>query len=385
MTVTARPRRIAFVSTGLAVGGAETMLHRVATRLDRDRFELMVISVMDEGEFGPALRSAGIPVATVGFTNRIPTPDRAARLLRPIRSFRPDVVAGWMYHGNLAASIARRWAAPRAALAWNIRHSVYDLGNERAVTRQLIRLGARWSAAVDSTVYVSETSRRQHEALGYRSPAVVIGNGIDPAPLAAPAERAAVRAELGFGPTDVVIGHVARYHPMKDHATFLRAAADAAAAEPSLRLLLVGRDVTAANPALRPILDAPALAGRVTMLGERRDVDRLLGAMDAFCLSSSSEGFPNVVLEAAVAGLPCVVTDVGAAPEIPGDGGLVVPPRDARAMAGGLREIVGMGTEGRAVLGTAARARAIACFSLDATVAAHADLLERLADGRRRD
>ena len=272
----ARPRRIAFVTTGLGVGGAEAMLFRVVNRLDRARFEPLIVSVMDDGEYGPAFRAAGIPVTSIGFTNRVPTPQRLVRLVRTLQGFKPDAIMGWMYHGNLAASLGRSWAAPHAGLAWNIRHSVYDLADERFVTRNLIRLGARISDRVDATVYVSDVSRSQHLGLGYAArPAVVIGNGIDPAPIASPAERSTIRAELGFEPSDVVIGHVARYHPMKDHAGFLRAAAVVAATNPAIRIMLVGRDVGLENPALQPLLVAPELAGRVRALGERRDVPRL--------------------------------------------------------------------------------------------------------------
>jgi glycosyltransferase involved in cell wall biosynthesis len=382
--VPSRPRRISFVTTGLGVGGAEAMLHRVVTRLDRDRFDPMIVSVMDDGEYGDAFRAAGIPVASIGFSNRVPTPARVARLIRTLRHQRPETIMGWMYHGNLAASLARPWAAPDASLAWNIRHSVYDLANERFLTRNLIRLGARLSDRVDATVYVSETSRRQHVGLGYAArSALVIGNGIDPAPVATPAQRAAVRSELGFGPGDIVVGHIARFHPMKDHATFLRAAILAIESEPTIRILLIGRDVNDANPALQPLLAAAGLAGRVVTLGERHDVPRLLAALDVFCQSSFSEGFPNAVLEAAVAGLPCVVTDVGASGEIAPEGELVVPARNVGALARALLDVVRLGPSGRARMGAAGRAHAIEHFSLDSVVERYAGLLDRLAAARR--
>jgi glycosyltransferase involved in cell wall biosynthesis len=375
-----RPRRISFVTTGLGVGGAEAMLFRVVTRLDRARFDPTIISVMDDGEYGAAFRLAGIPVVSIGFSNRLPTPPRVARLVQAVQRSRPDALMGWMYHGNLAASLGRAWGARGAGLAWNIRHSVYDLANERFLTRNLIRLGARLSDRVDATVYVSAVSRRQHLGLGYSArTAIVIGNGIDPTPPATPAERIAVRAELGIDPSDVVIGHVARFHPMKDHVSFLRAAALAVETDPSIRVLLVGRDVHPDNPVLHPFLAAPALAGRVLALGERRDVPRLLGAMDVFCQSSFSEGFPNAVLEAAVAGLPSVVTDVGASSEIAGDGAVLVPPRDPDALAEALRGMVRLSPEARRDLGTIARTHAVATASLETVVARYATLLESIA------
>ena len=375
-----RPLRIFFVTTGLSIGGAETTLFRVATRLDGARFEPMIVSLMDDRGYAPDLREAGIPVTSLGFTNRLPTPARFIRLIESIRGFRPDVMMGWMYHGNLAASLGRRWAAPRAGLAWNIRHSVYDLANEGFITRNLIRLGGPLSHHVDATVYVSQVSMRQHIALGYAAnSALVIDNGIDAPADPTDAERSALREELGIDPTDVVIGHVARFHPMKDHVTFLRAAQVLARADASVRVMLIGKDVDASNPVLRPLLTAPDLAGRVITLGERRDVSRLLGAMDVFCLSSSSESFPNVVLEAAASGLPCVVTDVGAAPEIAGASSLVVPPRNHRALADGLSEFCRVGSAGRRERGAAARAFVLGRYSMESVVDAYSVLLEGLA------
>ncbi len=377
----ARPRRLSFVTTGLGVGGAEAMLFRVVTRLDRTQFSPMIVSVMDDGEYGAAFRDAGVPVTSIGFVNRVPTPQRLVRLVRTLQRQKPDAIMGWMYHGNLAASLGRSWAAPHAGLAWNIRHSVYNLADEGVVTRNLIRLGARLSHRVDATVYTSDVSRRLHVDLGYDAhTAVVVGNGIDPPAPISPADRAAVRAELGFGPSDIVVGRVARYHPMKDFPNFLEAAARAAEANPAVRILLVGRNTGAANPDLAALLAAPALAGRVVELGERRDVPRLLGALDVLVSSSAwGEGFPNIVLEAAVAGVPCVVTDVGASGEIAGAGGRVVPARDRAALAAALIEVTGLDPAGRAALGASAREHAVARFSLDSVVETYADLLERLS------
>ena len=378
-----RPRRISFVATGLGVGGAEAMLYRVATRLDRSRFTPMVVSVMDDGEYGDRIRAAGIPVTSIGFTDRAPTPARLARLFRALQRQRPDAIMGWMYHGNFAAWLGRRWAAPDAGLAWNIRHSPYDLDDEGRLTRSLIRLGAPLSKRVDATVYVSDTSRRLHLARGYDpSTAVVIGNGIDPPPVATPEERAAVRAELGFGADDVVVVRVARFDPMKDHVGFLEAMIMAVEANPAIRVLLVGREASPENPVLAPLLADPRLAGRVVVLGERRDVGRVLTGVDILVSSSWAEGFPNVVLEAAVAGIPCVVTDVGASAEIAGDGGRVVAPRDPRALCDAVLEVAGLGRDGRIALGSLARAHASARHNLDDVAGKYADLLERLSRPR---
>lgn len=56
-----------------------------------------------------------------------------------VKDFRPDLIQGWMYHGNLVATLARTLAPGRPVVAWNIRHSLYELGYEKPMTRQVIR------------------------------------------------------------------------------------------------------------------------------------------------------------------------------------------------------------------------------------------------------
>jgi len=92
------------------------------------------------------------------------------------------------------------------------------------------------------------------------------------------AARASVREELGLEQDTPLVGLIARYHPIKGHEVFLRAAAGLAHALPAVHFLLVGRDVDGRNPELAELIESTRLAGRVHMLGEREDVPRLTAA-----------------------------------------------------------------------------------------------------------
>jgi glycosyltransferase involved in cell wall biosynthesis len=161
---------------------------------------------------------------------------------------------------------------------------------------------------------------------------------------------------------------------MKDHETFLNAASRVVGERTSVRFVLVGRD----TPTLAPCVARHGLGDRVFLLGERCDVDRLLPGIDIACLSSISEGFPNVLGEAMACEVPCVTTDAGDARLIVGDTGLVVPPRDPAALAGAMLELIDRGPAGRRILGQAARARIEKEYALPRIVERYETVYEEL-------
>lgn len=376
--------KILHIITGLNTGGAERALCALLAGGLAERFNCAVLSLADEGSMGEPIRELGVPVHMLGIRAGASGPGSLLKLRRLVRQLRPDVIQGWMYHGNLAASVAACLAPDRPALAWNVRHCLYDLANERPLTRQVIRVNRALSRCPGAIIYNSRLSREQHERFGFAAErGVVVPNGFDLTRLRPDLEAGmAVRREFGL-PLDVtVVGHVARFHPMKDHASFLRAAVRVARENSSAWFLLVGRDVSPENPALADIVPQ-GLLGRFVFVGERSDPHRLMQAMDVFCLSSWSEAFPNVLGEAMACGVPCVTTHVGDSADIIGNSGVVVPPYDSQALASGLQTMVRKSREKRRALGCAARARVKTHYGLDSVVRQYADLYRNIAGTER--
>jgi glycosyltransferase involved in cell wall biosynthesis len=195
---------------------------------------------------------------------------------------------------------------------------------------------------------------------------VVIPNGFDLSRLRMTTDgRNALRESCGFQDQDLVVGILGRFDPAKDHNTFVRAAGMLVDRYPNLRFLMVGRGLNHVNRELSEWISATNQANRFVLLDERSDVAACLSAMDVFCLSSRSEGFPNVVGEAMAIGLPCVVTDVGDAASLVGETGVVVPKEDPYALAGGLEKFVKMPPHQRKELGQRAKMRVAAEFTID--------------------
>ena len=363
------------------------MLLRLLGAIDRSRFEPHVISLTDLGEIADGLRALDIPVFAAGMTrgSRLPPVGAFTRLVRELRRLRPDLVQTWMYHANLVGGLASL-AAGRPPLIWSIRQTNLDAESVRRRTALVARLGAKLSHRLPHCLlYNSKVSRRVHEAIGYRADrARVIPNGFDVEKFqSAPKDRAALRRELGLAEDRIVIGLIARFDPQKDHRSFLEAAALVRRQSPTVELLLAGLDVDQRNAGLTAEIARLGLTDSVHLLGHRRDVPRLLGALDIACSSSMGEGFPNAVGEAMAAGLPCVVTDVGDSAFLLGNCGHVVPPREPAALAEALLSVVRSSPAERRRLGQAARARIERKFSLAAVAGQHMDIWSDVIDDRQ--
>lgn len=163
----------------------------------------------------------------------------------------------------------------------------------------------------------------------------VISNGIDTSRFQYNEEsRRKIRHELGVSVNQPLVGTVARLNPMKDHPTFLKAAALVMEKRADVRFVCAGGGVGRYADELHALAYELGLKGRVLWLGDRSDVVDIYSGLDVLVSSSSfGEGFPNVVGEAMSCGVPCVVTDVGDSARIVGETGRVVPAGDVSCLA----------------------------------------------------
>ncbi|MEA5579048.1 glycosyltransferase family 4 protein [Anabaena sp. UHCC 0451] len=377
---------ICHLITGLNTGGAERMLYNLLSKSNRELFSPIVISLMDRGTFGDRIESLGIPVHSIGMKQGIPTPATLLRLVQTIRCLKPDVIQGWMYHGNLAAFLAGLFLSPKVPVFWSIHFSISSLNSEKLMTQAVIRVGANISHFVSQNIFVSKNSRIQHEQIGYSSTnSCVIPNATDTSVFKPSQEaRLKLRTDLGLAKETILIGIFARYHPMKDHANFLQSAKLLHQKFSPVHFLLAGCNIDEKNKNLQNLIQEVGIVSQVHLLGERQDIPYIASALDIFSLSSAyGEAFPLVIGEAMSCGVPCVVTDVGDSAWIVGDTGKVVPPQNPQLLANAFQELIDLGSQGREILGKAARERVINLFSLDSVVPQYESFYENLLPSQK--
>jgi glycosyltransferase involved in cell wall biosynthesis len=362
--------KVLYIISDLSIGGAEIMLYKLLKETDRDRFEPVVMSLIDRGALRTRIEDLGIPVHTAHIRPGVPSLLGFWRLVRFMRRLKPDLVLGWMYHSCLAAQLANFFLPGRTRVLWSIHYSIDSLASEKKLTAAVIRACALLSRLASQIIFVSHASQAQHQPLGYSlGRSCVIPNGINTSEFVPSGEaRSSLRSELGLATDALLVGMMGRYHPIKDYSNFLQAAALTSKKWPNANFVLVGQGVDDWNNELRRSIGELGLASKTHLLGERHDIPRIAAALDVFSLSSYSESFPNVIGEAMACEVSCAVTDVGDAAWIVGDTGRVVPARNPQALAEAWSEIISLGAAGRMALGRAARSRVIERFKLESVV-----------------
>jgi glycosyltransferase involved in cell wall biosynthesis len=247
--------------------------------------------------------------------------------------------------------------------------------------RWLVRLSARFT---DRLICVSpETKRTQvQEFDGDPGQFVIIPNGVDLDRFSPMISRDDVRRDLGIAMDDPLIGTVARLQEeRKGVSEFIDMAAGVARRWPKARFMVVG------DGPLRPALERQAaklgLTDCFVFTGYRRDVPRLLAAMDVAVFPSSYEAAQYVMLEAMAMALPVVITPAGLAIDLITSGvtGMLVPFRNPPAMCDAVDRLLADGETAKRI-GAAGRALIVEGYSTEVMVDAVARLYQELIDWR---
>jgi glycosyltransferase involved in cell wall biosynthesis len=378
--------RIAHVIAGLDTDGAETVLHSVTSRMDREPFENEVISLTSMGPMAERLNASGMRVRALGMRRGSPNPYHLLRLSRWLRESQTNLVQTWMYHADLVGGLAARLAGK--PVIWGIHHTNLDRAQNKRLTIWTAKVCARLSHATPQRIVCcSEASRRAHVEFGYaEQKMLVIPNGFDLQKFRPDtAARSALRRQLGITEETPLIGMGGRFHVQKGHKNFIEAAARLHAQAPEVRFVLCGKDVDENNATLASWIaqGGADLHSVCRLLGTRQDMARFFSALDIATSPSLSEAFPMAVGEAMACGTPCVVTDVGDSALIVGDTGRVVPANDPQALAEAWQALLRIGPAARGQLGQAARNRIERRFDIGATVERYQELYREVLSSAR--
>lgn len=390
--------RILHCITGLGLGGAETWLVRLLSRLPGERFDCRVVSLLGlDGEAGAlagAVRALGIPVDSLNMRRGVPGPGALWRLMGLLRQWRPQVVQTWLYHADLLGLLAARSSGCSAAVGWGLRCAAMDFSRYGLGTRLTVRACAALSGWPQAVAANSHAGAAHHLTLGYKPRRlVVLENGVDGEVFRPDAAaRARLRAAWGVGEDAVLIGLAARLDPMKGHGVFCAAAARVLKEDPRARFVFCGQGTEPGSAELDRLLREHGLTAAALRLGRvdgQEAMAAVYTALDVLALASLGEGFPNVLAEGLACGAPVASLDVGDARRIAGPGGLVAGPEvsglavdagtQAAALAGCLGRVLELTAAQRTEMGALGRAHVLERYGIEAATARWAAHFEALA------
>lgn len=343
----------------------------LAKGLNKDTFDVTVVCLYSGGELTQELHESGVRLISLEKKGRWDVPGFIWRLIRVLRGLEPDILHSYLSVQNLLSVLVKP-ALPATRVVWGVRTSNMDsVRYEDWLARPTFRLEILLSRFPSLTIFNSAAGREHYSSLGFAgSRTAVIPNGVDTERFSPNARSGArLRALWQIPEGAFLVGIVGRLDPVKDHTTFLRAAALFAQVRPEARFVCIGGGPEKYADELRGLSDKLGLTETVLWPGFiLDDLSAAYNALD-ICTSSSSygEGTPNVLCEAMACGVPCVVTAVGDSPQVVGETGIIVPPRNPEALAAGWAEMARRTAE-NPQLRDGARARIESRFSLSALV-----------------
>jgi sugar transferase (PEP-CTERM/EpsH1 system associated) len=332
-----RRLKICHVLYGLGIGGIETLTVKLVNRMDRSRFEHLILCLTPADDLVSEIEPGA---ARIVLLNKREGSDLKIlpEIARILAAERPDVVhtRNWttFMEGilpSLATLVRGRVHSFDGLNADNLGvEPARRIWAQRILIRTVQRVVARSEAMRDSMCAQLKIDPRQVQ---------LIADGIDLERYDRPVDRDAVRDRFGLSPADHVTGIVARLDPVKDHATLFRAFDRVARTAKDMKLLVVGGGPIEAD--LRAMAASLPVGDRIVFTGPQLDVPALYRAMDVYAQPSLYEGVSGSILEAMAARLPVVSTRTGGTVDIVKEGvtGALIDVGDDRALAERLADL----------------------------------------------
>jgi glycosyltransferase involved in cell wall biosynthesis len=366
-----RRARVLHLITSFEIGGTERQAVELLKRLDRDRFDVRLAVLRNEGPFYREIETLFPDVPEFPLTSfcNVNAVKQLARLRRLMVREKIDILHAHDFYSSFIGVPAARLAGVRViACQRHLKLSdrlVHDVGT-RLIHRLAHRVLVNSQAIRDRIIEHGSTPSRKIS---------VIRNGVLETNASRLLARDEICSELSINADAKLIGMVARMQPVKGHSFFIDAAANVLREQANAHFVLVGDGPLRSD--IENQIARLGIADRVHLLGDRADVSQLVPGFDLLVLASLHEGSPNAVMEAMAAGVPVVATAVGGTKELITDGetGYLAPPADPAALAD--RIVFALSREDhRAEITSAARRRINTEYGMDPMVRS----VERLYD-----
>ena len=349
-------------------------MYRLLTKIDRRVYHPVVISLIKKGAIAFKIEKLNIRVYSLGLSSIFNLIPALIKLASIMRSFNPQIVHTFMIHSAFFGGIIAKFLNV-PTIIWNIFCNDLSLQSNKIETKLIMKICAPLSRAIPNKIIVDSTSAYSaHETAGYLSQKMeIINNGVDTNKFSPDGIKYNKYRQKYFKDDELVIGLIARFHPVKGHDVFIKAVSLLKRKINNVKFLLNGSVVEINRGGggiiyynkLMKMIDEEGIKNVIHISDSKLKITDILFACDILVSSSNFESFPNIICEAMASGIPCVVTNVGDCSRIVGDTGVIVSANDPNALANALMRLIKMPSKDRMELGDKARLRIINNFTLN--------------------
>ena len=348
-----KPLMLHVITNFAGVGGAEMMLARLI-KYTEHQYEHVIIALMKTSEVYQSTLERCQSHYALGW-NGLNTLSTVSKLRALLKKLQPATVQCWMYHANALTSLSVIGLAKKPKVVWGIHHSLASPKDESIGTKIALGLSKILSQQASAIIYCAHSSMQQHQAFGFKnSNSQVIANGVF-------LDKFQPNPQLH---EPIVIGFAGRYHTAKGYPYLFETMG--LLKDQDIIFKIAGSGASLENPEVKALFDQYQLdSQKVHLLDQISDMPAFYQSIDAFLMTSITEGFPNVLVEAMASGLPCISTDVGDAQYIVQELGEIVPPRNSAVLVQAILNYVQQSNDQRLQLKQAVRERVEAHFSIE--------------------
>lgn len=348
-----KPTMLHVITNFAGVGGAEMMLARLIQQT-RDQYNHVIIALMKTSEVYAETLAQCQSYYALGW-NGLNTLGTISKLRHLLKSIAPKTVQCWMYHANVLTSLSCIGLSQKPNIFWGIHHSLASPKEESLSTKIALAMSKVLAQQPKGVIYCAHSSLQQHQNFGLKNNnAQVIANGVF-------LDKFQPNPDLH---EPLVIGFAGRYHTAKGYPYLFETMS--LLKDQNIVFKIAGGGANLDNPEVKALFEQYQLdANKVQLLDQVNDMPAFYYSIDMFLMTSITEGFPNVLVEAMASGLPCISTDVGDARFIVQGIGSIVAPRNARALADAILAYAGKSQAEKLQLKQQARERVEQNFSIE--------------------
>ena len=301
--------KIVHIISSLDVGGCEKVLFNLLSFDKSKKTRTLVISLNLKGYYRERLIESGFEVLSLNFKEKKFL--SIFLFIKSIINFKPDIIQGWMYHGNLFALFAKFLLFKKTNLFWNIRQTLYDINLEKKSTKLVIFICKIFSKFPKKILANSRVSILQHIKYGYANNFQLVTNGVDIHNFKIDNNLGSLfRRKFGISENADCIGLIARYHPMKDHNFFIENILKVVTNN-NIVPVIVGKDIVNQKNKIFQLVPNE-LRSKFILVDEYKDINEVLNSLNLICVTSRwGEGMSNILIEAMSTGLNCISSEIG--------------------------------------------------------------------------